>query len=378
MDEFDDDGRTDPDPSDIDVFSPARPLRAPRPLVFDRREDEERTQFMDRSNPKPPPRVPEAAPSRPSAPPRSARPARVQLDRPPLEEPTVFKPHTTQRPPPPSSRRSAPPPAQEVMSWPAATATPREPAPVQSAPRPAAGRPAARNSQPPPRPQKEEVVIPPPPPAPVLFASPSVPEQPSVIVPQEVKSTVAVVKEKERGFQSETSVVSKAPKRPPVYVLAGGFGLLGTLLAFGAVLGITSVVRSSSAAAGGKVALHPAVVMAAAAPVVALQTAPTADPPAVATPAKPADPATAMVATHQAPVDSDMPAPRPVARPMHVSKPFIRPPAPAPVAAAAPQQQSKAAANDGPKVKTKGSKADIDDAKAAEELARAQLEASLK
>jgi hypothetical protein len=272
------------------------------------------------------------------------------------------------------------------MSWPAATAMPRDPAPRDPmedepslAPRPAAGRPApARNSQPP-------LFL-----APVGPASAPKPErdEPSVIVPLETKSTEAVVKD--RGFQSETSVVSKPPKRPPVYVLAGGFGLLGTLLAFGAVVGITSVVRSSSAAAGGKVALHPPAIMAAAVAVSPLTQAPAVDPQAtVATTPKAGDPATATAAaagnvganaggyvggaSRPAP-DHDTAAPHMAPRPpTHVYKTIVRPPPPPPVVVAtAPKPPA------GQKGTSKGTKADIDDAKAAEELARAQLEASLK
>jgi hypothetical protein len=274
------------------------------------------------------------------------------------------------------------------MSWPAATAMPRDPAPRDPmedepslAPRPAAGRPApapARNSQPP------------------LFLAPSsVPKaekveraEPSVIVPVETMSTEAVVRD--RAFRSETSVVSKQPKRPPVYVLAGGFGLLGTLLAFGAVVGITSVVRSSSASAGGKVALHPPAVMAAAVSVSPLTQAPAIEPQtAIATTPKAGDPATVTAAgnvgangggyvggaSRPAP-DHDTAAPHMTPRATtHVYKTIVRPPAPPPVVAA---NSPKAPADPKGKKLVQGTKADIDDAKAAEELARAQLEASLK
>ncbi len=389
MDRFDDDGRSDP--SDLEVIAPPahRSSRPPRPIVFDRREDEEQTLFMDRSNsarPEPPPSS------------RSAR-SWPQGPRIVLDEPTVYKPVSSPKAPPSSRRSSAPPPpapppppsasSQAIMSWPAETARPRAQAATRrpshaTTPRPPTvarpAPPAPASPRPRGTPPGRDTSL-----APVLFAAPD----PSVIVPDTL-STAAVVKD--RAFQSDSGVVIAAgQKKAPLFVLASGFGLLGTLFAFAAVVGVASLLRSTPSAVAAAGALHPAVVMTAAplavpppaatdAIVAVLPAAPAAQPLELAAPpvqvaARPAPrPVRPVVRTPPAPAAT--PAPPPAAAPATVAA-APAPSTPAPVSAPPPPPPALAA--DAPKAhKGKATKADLDDAKAADELARAQLEASLR
>ena len=376
-------GQFDKDAVRVDSGASSRSSRTERrpsrPVVFSRREDEERTTLMPQKRPSSPPSVgPSTGPSRNGQPTgrTSARQPRPTLPPVLADEPTMIKPHAA-----PRSGWSKAPPSR--------SSRPPSPAPNTSlAPRVRASAP------PPPQPR------------------PSSP--PSVIIPDEGPSLPAVSHDIEPSLQGTLQTMEIIPPRrtrwtgKPVFAVAGGLVLLGALFAFGLIVGIGSLVRTSAAsprlaaattAPVVPVALSP-VVIAAALPVAAAVAAPAipvaALPPAAAPPDSPAGPA----ATPIAPT-AIQPAPRPAPVAMHsyaapavhtapvrpaaaqVARVAVHAAAPQTVAVAAPAPKAAPADDTAlpptPKAhKGKASDSDLNDAKAAAELARAQLEASLR
>jgi hypothetical protein len=241
-----------------------------------------------------------------------------------------------------------------------------------SIPTPTAMKPAARPSQPPPLPVRARseapptVIAPPPPSATRVVIDTPAP----VVIPQPASSSPAVVMD-----VSPASVPPPAPgllrSREPMILVAAALGVLGMIFTMGIVVGLVFSLHSPDVADASSAprALAAGGVVAATSEALPLKVAPAKTPPAPGL----ADTLAGVKANEEpvaiAAAQAPKPAPAPVAQ---VAAPSPRPrPAVVAMATTAPRPAPVAK-------RQRGSDPDMDAASAASDLAKAQLEASLR
>jgi hypothetical protein len=254
---------------------------------------------------------------------------------------------------------SAPPVSKQTPS----SIRPAAPRPSQPPPLP------ARASAPPP-PAVPNLVPPPPPPATKLFDGPSKTPLPAP-VPSEQTSSPALVRDVTPSTPPPAPTAKRA--REPMILLAAALGVLGMIFTMGIVVGLVVSLRSHAGApeASAERSAAPVVAAAAAAPaVVAAAPVVTAAPVKVAETKVPPvqGPADTVAVAKPAVVVAAVSAPAAPARVVHYAPVAMATPVARPAAPSAPAKRGRAASGD----------ADLDAANAASDLAKAQLEASLR
>jgi len=251
----------------------------------------------------------------------------------------------------------------------------RPPAPGMSKPTPSSVRPAPpRASQPPPLPAPR-----------ASSAAPSIPPPlPSSAMPRDQSSSPALVSD----VTPSTPLPAPLSKRvrEPMFLLAAALGVLGVIFTMGIVVGLVVSLRSHAGPAEASLDMHVAPVAAAAgaslvpavAPVPVAQAAVAVDPGPIV-PAKPFRIAAAKVAPVEGPADTLTAAKVAVAAPPS-DAPAASPRVAhwAPVAMAAPVAKPAPVVAAGKHARAASSDPDMDAANAASDLAKAQLEASLR